>query len=312
VTAPLEAADMTAEMTADMTAGVTAFLDAHVHFWDHSVPELAWPWLAAGFDHPRLKGMHRLDAPRFTPAELRAEAGPAAPAGVVHVQCAALTEDPATETAWLSRIADADEHGWPAVVVAASRLREPGAAAAMAANARHHRFRGVRDMSVTGPVAPDDVAPALDAAAELGGSIELQLPHEHFDTLRRLAERWPAVTFVLGHAGQPTERTAGYLARWSAAMCDLARAVPNVVVKVSAIASSADPGWTVDSIRPLVLACIDAFGAERAMLATNWPIDRLHGRYTDLVDAYRTIVAELPEPAQADVLHATAERVYRL
>jgi predicted TIM-barrel fold metal-dependent hydrolase len=288
------------------------FLDAHVHFWDHSVPGLAWPWLAAGFDHPRLKGMHRLDAPRFTPAELRAEAGGAAPAGVVHVQCAALTEDPAAETAWLSRVADTDQQGWPAAIVAASRLREPGAATAMAANARLHRFRGVRDMSVTGTVEPDEVAGALAAAAELGASVELQLPYEHFDTLRALASRWPTVTFVLGHAGQPTERTPDYLVRWSAVLRDLAAAAPNVVVKVSAIASAADPQWTVDSIRPLVLGCIDAFGAERAMLATNWPIDRLHGRYRDLVTAYRTIVADLSATQQAAVLNGTARRVYRL
>jgi predicted TIM-barrel fold metal-dependent hydrolase len=288
------------------------FVDAHVHFWDHSVVGLAWPWLDAGFDHPRLKGMHRLDAPRFTAPELRAEAGDQAPATVVHVHCAALTEDPAAETAWLERMADADARGWPAAIVSASRLREPSAAAAMAANARHPRFRGVRDMSVTGAVSPGEVSAAFDAAAELGASVELQLPLEHFETVRALAQRWPEVTVVLGHAGQPGERTLAYLARWSSALTELADAVPNVVVKVSAIASSADPGWTVDSVRPWVLGCIEALGAERAMLASNWPIDRLHGRYANLVAAYRAIVADLPAPDQAAVLHGTAERVYRL
>jgi predicted TIM-barrel fold metal-dependent hydrolase len=288
------------------------FVDAHVHFWDHSVPDLSWPWLDVGFDHPRLKGMHRLDAPRFTPEELRTEAGEAAPAAVVHVHCAGPTDDPALETAWLARLADADGRGWPAAIVSACRLREPGAAAAMGVNARHHRFRGVRDMSITGSVAPDDVASAFAAAVDLGASVELQLPHEDFDTLRALATRWPQVVIVLGHAGQPVERGPEYLSRWSAALRALADAVPNVVVKVSAIASAADPTWTVDSIRPWVLGCIEAFGAERSMLATNWPIDRLHGRYADLVAAYRTVVADLADRDRAAVLHGTARRVYRL
>ena len=87
---------------------------------------------------------------------------------------------------------------------------------------------------------------------------------------------------------------------------------PNVVVKVSAIASSADPSWTVDSIRPWVLAPVAAFGADRCMLATNWPIDRLYGTYDGLVAAYRTIVGELGAADRRALWHGTADRVYRL
>ncbi len=263
-----------------------------------------------GFDHPRLKGMHRLDAPRFTPSELQAEAGATAPTKVVHVQCAAMTPDPAQETAWLECVAA--ETGWPDAIVAACRLREDGAAAAVAANGRFPRFRGVRDMSVTTSVFPSDVAGALDAVAEVGASVELQLPYEHFDSVRQLAERWPTVTFVLGHAGQPVERTAEYRAVWSSALARLAAASPNVVVKVSALASGADPLWTVSSIQPWVLGCIEAFGADRSMLATNWPIDRLHARYGDLVAAYGAITAALSDADRSAVWHGTAARVYRI
>ena len=117
---------------------------------------------------------------------------------------------------------------------------------------------------------------------------------------------------MLGHAGQPLERDQAYLERWSAALAALADRVPNVVLKLSAIASSADPSWTVDSIRPWVLGGIEAFGADRCMLASNWPIDRLYGTYDRLVDAYRDIVSVLPDERQAAVLHATADRVYRV
>jgi predicted TIM-barrel fold metal-dependent hydrolase len=286
------------------------FVDAHVHFWDHAVAGLGWPWLEPGFTHPRLREMHRLDAARYGPPELREEAGTTAPDKVVHVQCAAQTEDPALETRWLSGVADAT--GWPDAFVAFCRLRSGSAPAVLAANAAFARFRGVRDMSVTGAVEPSEVVAGLDAAAELGVLVELQVPYEHYGALRALAEHWPTITFVLGHAGQPEQRTPEYLAAWSQGLAELARAVPNVVVKVSAIASAADPHWTADSIRPLVLTCLEAFGAERSMLATNWPIDRLHGRYPDLVAAYRTVVAELSGDDQAAVLHRTAERLYRI
>ena len=294
----------------DEAIGDVPFTDAHVHFWDHSQADLRWLFLEPGFEHPRLKGTQRLDAPRYTPAELRAEAGAAAPTKVVHIQCAAATPDPFRESAWLDALAA--EQGWPDAIVARCRIREESAARVIAANAASPRFRGVRDLSVQGDVEPAEVAPAFDAACDHGASVELMVPVEHYSSIAALAGRWPAVTIVLGHAGQPAERSSEYLDRWSSALASLADAAANVVVKVSAIASSADPGWSTESVRPWVLAAIDAFGSDRSMLATNWPIDRLYGSYEGLVDAYRTIVADLPPADRHDVLHRTADRVYRI
>jgi predicted TIM-barrel fold metal-dependent hydrolase len=287
------------------------FTDAHVHFWDHSLPGMRWRFLEPDFEHPRLKGMHRLDAPRYGPQELLAEAGEEWPEKVVHIQCATLpAPTPTQETEWLESLADAS--GYPHALVAGCRLREPDAGAVLASNAAYPRFRGVRDLSITGAVAPGDVRGAFDAAADHAASVELMLPLEHYDSVARLAEHWPAVTIVLGHAGQPLERDSRYLGRWSAALGTLADAAPNVVLKLSAIASSADPTWTVDSVRPVVLRAIEAFGAERCMFASNWPIDRLFGTYSRLIRTYRQIASELSEREQAALLHGTANRVYAI
>jgi len=173
-------------------------------------------------------------------------------------------------------------------------------------------FRGVRDLSV-----PVDrlVDPALvDRFAELApqaGTVELMVTHEHFPQLARLADHAPSAVLVLGHAGLPVERTAEYRSTWQQAMVALA-ATPNVVCKISALASGSDPNWTVESLRPWVLGCIDAFGPSRCMLASNWPIDRLHGSYQQLVDAYREILDELTPDERAALFHGTAEQVYRL
>jgi predicted TIM-barrel fold metal-dependent hydrolase len=135
---------------------------------------------------------------------------------------------------------------------------------------------------------------------------------EHYASVARLAEQWPDVTIVLGHAGQPLERDPEYLRAWSRALGELASRAPNLVLKLSAIASGADPAWTVDSIRPCVLLAVEAFGADRCMFASNWPIDRLFGTYPKLIGAYREIAGELSERDRASVLHATADRVYAI
>jgi predicted TIM-barrel fold metal-dependent hydrolase len=284
-------------------------VDAHVHFFDHDVDGLRWRYLEPDFDHPRLRGMHRLDAQRFTAPELRAEAEGSGLAQVVHIQSADAGDVPERETAWLSSMATADPLGWPGAIVGWCRLRASDAGDVMCRHARHPAATGVRDMALTEGFEPDEVATALVTAAELGFSVELLVPPPWYRAVGELADRFPSVTLVLGHAGLPLERNDAYRSVWLDGLQRLATR-PNVVVKVSALASGSDPQWTVDSLRPWVLGCIEAFGPDRAMLATNWPIDRLFGSYAGLVDAYRSIIAELGPDERAALLAGTAQRVY--
>ncbi|MBI5088196.1 MAG: amidohydrolase family protein [Actinobacteria bacterium] len=286
---------------------IEPFFDAHVHFWDHAEPGLRWRFLEPDFDHPRLKNTQSLDAPRYGPDELRTEAGAQVPDRVVHVQCA-MADDPVVETRFLDGLAAAA--GWPDVIVGGARLRESGVAGVLDRHAESVRVRGVRDLTIQSAVEPDDVGEAFDAASRLGLSVELMLPPEHYGSIVRLAARWPDVTIVLGHAGQPALRSAEYLAGWASKLAEVAAATERVVLKISAVASSADPHWTVDSVRPVVLAAIEAFGPSRCMLASNWPIDRLYGSYVALVGAYRATVAELEPAERAAVLAGTATAVY--
>ena len=52
-----------------------------------------------------------------------------------------------------------------------------------------------------------------------------------------------------------------------------------------------DHGWTVDSIRPWIEVCVEAFGPSRCMFGTNWPLDGLFSVYATVVNAYGEIVA---------------------
>ena len=89
-----------------------------------------------------------------------------------------------------------------------------------------------------------------------------------------LAARWPTVTVVLSHACLPLERTPDQFAAWSAAMRALARR-PNVAVQdLDGRRRLATRAGRSTSVRPWILACVDAFGADRCMLGSNFPIDR--------------------------------------
>ncbi len=286
------------------------FVDTHAHFWDKSVEGLAWAWLEPGFSFRHWSASGELDAPRYGPEDLRAEAEGCGLAGVVHVHAADPVDDPALETAWLERVAD--EHGIPNAIVGRCVLAEPDAPDILRRHAEHPRFRGIRDHTALDHLAVDEVAPAMDVLDEVGASVELRRSHDQFGVLHEIASRWPAVTVTLSQGCLPLERSPEELRAWSAAMRDLAAARPNVACKISAVAGASDPDWTPQSIRPWVLACVEAFGADRCMFGSNWPVDRLFGTFRGLVDAYREVTAELDAAERAAIFHGTAERVYGL
>jgi predicted TIM-barrel fold metal-dependent hydrolase len=284
------------------------FFDAHVHFWDHDVPGLAWGWLRAGFTQGTRVEEHDIDRPRFTPVELREEAAGTGLAAVAHVQAAEPMDDPALETAWLSRLAD--EQQCPDVIVAACKLRAPDAPEMLRRHAAFGRFRSVRDLWLSPRTEPDQVGPAMAVAAELGVSIEISLPMAAFPMMRALADAHPGVTFVLGHGGFPKTRDPALFDEWTAAMRDLA-AAPNFVCKISATTGRGNPGWTVDNTRPWVLGCIEAFGVERCLAGSNWPYDQPVATYAGIVAQLRGMLDDLSSDEQHAVLHGTAERLYR-
>jgi predicted TIM-barrel fold metal-dependent hydrolase len=228
---------------------------------------------------------------------------------VVHVQAAAAA-DPVTETAWLQQMADADRDGWPNGIVGAANLSAPDAAAVLARQVEHANFRGVRDVTLSDHL--ED--PALDAGlAELGRlglvcDTMVRLPR--FAALAAAADRHPAVTFVLGHGGTPTERTAEFLHRWREGLQMLATR-PNIVCKVSGFGIG-DNDWTVQSLAPVVLACVESFGADRCILNGNWPVDKLFSTYDELIGAFDAITAGLSGTERDALFAGVAERVYRI
>lgn len=219
--------------------------------------------------------------------------------------------EPVAETEWLETVAD--EHGFPHAFVVYVDVTADGAGALIERHmAASSRVRGLRPQ--THPV-DWDIAPFRDAMETLGRhglSYELNTSVEGMDAGRSAALAFADTQVILGHAGLPTERSDEYRKRWQRGMASLAEA-PNVACKVSGLGMF-DHHWTIESLRPWVLGCIEAFGVERIMFGTNWPVDVVYSSYLRQVDAWRTIIAEagFSRDEQAAMLHGNAERLYRI
>ena len=85
-----------------------------------------------------------------------------------------------------------------------------------------------------------------------------------------------------------------------------------VVEGVRNLVHAIDHGWTVDSIRPIVESCIEIFGVERSMFASNFPVDKLHASYNRVWGAYEEITAVLSEEERQRLFADTARRFYRI
>ena len=76
--------------------------------------------------------------------------------------------------------------------------------------------------------------------------------------------------------------------------------------------TEAASGWTVDDLRPYVDQVISAFGADRVMWGSDWPVCRLAGEYADWYGAAQALTAELSDSENAAIYGRTANRFYDL
>lgn len=284
------------------------FVDTHVHFWDLKHPDLRYVWLAPDFVHPQIGDIDAIKFELYDAERFVEESRPANTVKAVHVQAAIGSDDPVKETEWLQQAAD--RTGFPHGIVAYTNLKDPRAEEELERHARFANLRGIRDFSEGDYLVDPDFARGYALLERFDLVCDLDCLWEDMPKARDLARRFPATTMVLDHAGFPQERSDEYFRAWRGGLAALAEA-ENAVVKISGLGMK-DPQWTVDSIRPWLLACVEAFGVERSFLGTNWPVDRLYSDYGTLVDAYAELVADFSRDEQEALFFRNAERIYRI
>jgi predicted TIM-barrel fold metal-dependent hydrolase len=72
------------------------------------------------------------------------------------------------------------------------------------------------------------------------------------------------------------------------------------------------PDWTIKNMRQSIRDSIQIFGIERTIYGSNFPLEKLHSSYANLIEAYRTVLAEYPEADQKRVFHDNAVAFHRI
>ncbi|WP_122663011.1 amidohydrolase family protein [Pseudomonas viridiflava] len=291
-------------------------VDAHHHFWDPQVNH--HPWLAPKANIPFRYGDYSAIKRRYLPPEYFGDVGEHQVVQTVYVETEWDPRDPIGETRFVEQLAA--RYGVPNAIVAQAWLDHSDAVDLLRAQASFQCVRSVRHKP-GGPTSPEQVGSQLSLMSDeywrrsfavlhgLGLHFDLQTPWWNLPEAERLARDFPLTTIILNHAGLPSDRSEQGLAGWHAAMSRLAEQ-PNVVVKISGLGLPGKP-WRAEDNAWIVQEIIAMFGADRAMFASNFPVDSLCGSFDDIYSGFKQIVRDLPVADQQQLFYSNARRIYR-
>jgi L-fuconolactonase len=272
-------------------------LDAHQHFWRYSSAEL--PWIDARM------GRIRRD---FLPQDLAPELLALGFDGCVAVQARSSV----AETEFLLQLSR--EHAFVRGVVGWVDLCANEVERELERFARDPRFKGVRHVVQDEPderfLLREDFRRGVAALARSGLTYDLLIYPRHLEVARRFLERFPGQPVVLDHLAKP-DVARGMRAPWERQLRALA-AFPDLCCKVSGLVTEAAwNAWKPGDFRFYLDVALEAFGEDRLMFGSDWPVCLL------AADGYRAVAelafgwaGELSSAAREKIFGANAARFY--
>jgi L-fuconolactonase len=273
-------------------------IDAHQHFWQYDPAEHAWMTdklaaLRRDFMPPDLKPL--LQALEFD--------------GCVTVQVRQNID----ETRWLLDLAD--RHDFIRGVVGWVDLRSPDLRRQLDHFAGHPKLVGVRhivqDEPDDGFMLHGDFRRGIGQLAAFGLTYDLLVYPRQLPAAVRLVEEFPGQPFVLDHIAKPPIAERG-LEPWESDLRRLAK-LPNICCKLSGMVTEARwKEWQSGDFQRYLDVVFEAFGAERLMIGSDWPVCTLSADYASAMGIVLDYVRQVPPVAQVGILGENCARFYSL
>src|SRR5437867_3045015 len=272
-------------------------IDSHQHFWSYD--EQQDPWI------PKDTLLHR----DWLPKDLEPLLAKAGLDGCVAVQA----RQTVGESHWLLTLADQA----PMIkgVVGWVDLQSEVVEEQLAQLAKHPKLVGVRHIVEDEPDVDFMLRPNF--LRGLGKLIQFNLAYDiliypkQLPAAITLARKFPEQPFVLDHIAKPFIKD-GVLSPWREQIRELA-ASSNVWCKVSGMITEANHTlWKPADFRPYLDVVFGAFGEDRVMYGSDWPVCLLAGSYERMFEMVDTYTRQLTPLARARFFGDNAARFYRL
>ena len=270
-------------------------IDAHQHFWQYNPVDYDW----MTDEMPVLRRDH-------LPSDLKPLLDAAGFDGSVAVQARRTI----AETEWLLELAET--HDFILAVVGWVDFESDELDEQLERFHAHPKLKGVRevvqDMSVE-YAASDVHVRGVGRLGRYSLTYDLLVKPPHLPATVELVRQLPDQPFVLDHLAKP------FIARqefspWQDDLRELAKC-PNVFCKLSGMVTEARWGrWHPSDFFPYLEIVLEAFGPERCMIGSDWPVCTLSGRYADVIAIVLDYIGHLSESEQAAILGLTCQRFY--
>lgn len=274
-------------------------IDAHQHFWSYD--EKQYPWIQPKW--PIRKS--------FLPDDLK----PLLDLQMIDACVAVQARQTFEETIWLLDLAK--EFPFIAGVVGWINLLadSPKAIAYQLDRIDRQRLVGVRhvvqDERDDRFMLRSDFLTGIAALREYGLTYDLLIFPKQLPAAIELVRKFSEQKFVLDHIAKPVIRE-GLVEPWSAQIKELAKS-PNVFCKVSGMVTEARwHQWKPSDFRPYLDIVWSAFGEDRLMFGSDWPVCLLSGNYSQVASIVTDYLTQFSESTREKVLGGNAIRFYKL
>jgi L-fuconolactonase len=272
-------------------------IDAHQHFWQYDASRDAWIT-------DEMRAIQR----DFLPADL----APILAANGIDGCIAVQADQSAAETRFLLDLAR--EHSFIKGVVGWVDLSSPALDVTLDVLSDDPQLCGVRHVAQH---EPDDfltraaIVRGIGSIGRAGLTYDILILERQMPAALALTARLASQPFVLDHLGKPGIRD-GRLEPWAGQMRELGRR-PNVCCKLSGLVTEANwTRWQPADLRPYLDVALEAFGPDRVMFGSDWPVCLVAAPYDRVVSTIAEFTAELSADEQAAIFGGTAARVYGL
>ncbi|WP_239616084.1 amidohydrolase family protein [Cohnella mopanensis] len=273
-------------------------IDAHQHYW--RLDRGDYGWLS-----PELGTLYR----DFLPEDLEPHLRERGIDKTIVVQAAPTLE----ETKFLLGLADRSDSilgvvGW--VDFESDSFEEQ-----FETIAKHPKLVGIRimlqDLEDARYVLRPAILERIRWLADRDFPVDLLVKEHQLPAIGELVERIPHLRGVVDHIGKPNIAAKS----WSGWASDMERiaANPNVYCKLSGMVTEADhANWTVEDFGDYIDFTLSAFGPQRVMFGSDWPVCLLAASYSQVAEIVEDRLANLYSADIADVMGTNALTFYKL
>ncbi len=276
-------------------------IDAHHHFWDLTRPEFDYNWLSTPGNEAICKS--------YLPSTLAGHIEAVGVDKTVLVQ----TQHTLQENDWALELASQTDYiagvvGW--VDLTAADVEDQ-----LLRYRDQNKFVGIRHITQDEPddnfIVRDDVLQGLSILEKHTIPFDLLFYVKHLHHAQQLGKQFPELPMVIDHLAKPEIKHQRF-DNWEANIKSAAK-FPNIMCKLSGMVTEADwDNWNPADLKPYIEITLEAFGPERCMFGSDWPVCELAGGYQDVHNALGKTIGSLSETELENIFGETANRFYRL